>query len=495
MMHKICSILMFIQYQYMENKKVLKLPPKVARPFIISNNSVSSEQIVKPIIAPTILSEKIVEPIIKGTDEFEKIVEPIVKNDLILSVKSGKIPIIITRKPVKLPEDTIISLIASKWLENERWRKTHIDNYFISSHGRCFNEKNKHLKNVKPDDKGYIPYALLCQKKEQTIYAHQLVMAAFVGPYPKDHVIDHIDRVKHNNKLENLRYVTYNINNLNKNPSIQRGNPIDQFDLNGNFLKRWSKAQEIADHYTINAVVIRQYARKQKPYYNYIFKYAIDEIEGEEWVRLDIENSSLEVSNYGRVKNSNFTPHFGTKSGNGYREVMVCNRPYKLHHLVCIAFKGDPPCEGAIANHLDEDRANNHIDNLEWVSGIRENNEYSLGRQVDQFDKAGNFIASFNTIQRAYEATGVPNTVIARSCKGIPIYKYDYVFKFKDEKTHKPSKRGKIVIQMDLSNMEVCRYDSIEEACIKMGMASSSIHYYCSRNGIGNGFKWKFGET
>lgn len=41
-------------------------------------------------------------------------------------------------------------------------------------------------------------------------------------------------------------------------------------------------------------------------------------------------------------------------------------RTYKVHRLICEAFHGLPPFDGAVVMHLDEDASNNHADNLAW---------------------------------------------------------------------------------------------------------------------------------
>jgi len=38
----------------------------------------------------------------------------------------------------------------------------------------------------------------------------------------------------------------------------------------------------------------------------------------------------------------------------------------KVHRLICEAFHGPPPFEGAIVIHLDENALNNRADNLRW---------------------------------------------------------------------------------------------------------------------------------
>lgn len=43
-------------------------------------------------------------------------------------------------------------------------------------------------------------------------------------------------------------------------------------------------------------------------------------------------------------------------------------KTYKVHRLVCEAFHGPAPFEGAVVMHLDEDARNNRPENLAWGS-------------------------------------------------------------------------------------------------------------------------------
>lgn len=62
----------------------------------------------------------------------------------------------------------------------------------------------------------------------------------------------------------------------------------------------------------------------------------------------------------------------GEQRANGYRAVAMRHDGKKarhyVHRLVCEAFHGPPPLEGATVDHLDGDKLNNAPSNLEWVS-------------------------------------------------------------------------------------------------------------------------------
>lgn len=97
-----------------------------------------------------------------------------------------------------------------------------IDDLWVDRTGAVIRIKEKDNKyyegNLSPkkDRSGY--YKVGCTSRKGAITIHELVMLAFVGPRPEGKQIDHRDRNKANNKLENLRYVTpkENMENVDK---------------------------------------------------------------------------------------------------------------------------------------------------------------------------------------------------------------------------------------------------------------------------------------
>ena len=79
----------------------------------------------------------------------------------------------------------------------------------------------------------------------------------------------------------------------------------------------------------------------------------------------------LEVSSHGGMRwAEGHGPKVGTSLKtylrNGYRVATVNRTTKNYHHLVCEAFHGEKPFPEAVARHLDDDRTNNHPDNLAW---------------------------------------------------------------------------------------------------------------------------------
>lgn len=110
------------------------------------------------------------------------------------------------------------------------------------------------------------------------------------------------------------------------------------------------------------------------------------------WKPIDGFEEYYSVSSYGRVKSYDRIvnlPNGGSyiKKGkilkphvdsDGYHVVKLfgtkINRFFKVHRLVALAFI-DNPENLSIVNHIDENKQNNHVENLEWCS-VEYNNNY-----------------------------------------------------------------------------------------------------------------------
>ena len=114
------------------------------------------------------------------------------------------------------------------------------------------------------------------------------------------------------------------------------------------------------------------------------------------WRQSIVEN--YEISNLGRIRNLK-TNHIITpeKEEKGYCRLSIrvngVKKHYAVHRLVAIAFIPNPENKPQI-DHIDNNKENNRVDNLRWVSNkenayyrwerIRRALEYASGRKGAQ---------------------------------------------------------------------------------------------------------------
>lgn len=88
------------------------------------------------------------------------------------------------------------------------WREVvEYPGYFVSSIGDVRGRSGRILKQGH-HSAGYLSVGPVRDGKNVTTLVHRLVAAAFIGPIPAGHEVNHIDGNKKNNRAENLEYVT-----------------------------------------------------------------------------------------------------------------------------------------------------------------------------------------------------------------------------------------------------------------------------------------------
>ena len=139
---------------------------------------------------------------------------------------------------------------------------------------------------------------------------------------------------------------------------------------------------------------------------------------------------NYEVSNLGKIRN--------IKSGkilkpqpdkDGYLRLGLYENNKKkklfLHRVLATAFIDNPEGKPQV-NHIDENKLNNDLSNLEWCTA-RENLVHGtrtkraaekLSQKVIQLDLNDNVLNVFKSMRQAERETGIPNESISRCCNG-----------------------------------------------------------------------------
>ena len=127
--------------------------------------------------------------------------------------------------------------------------------YQISNKGRVRSldykgTKKKKLLKASTNKEGYIQIRLYKNGKGKTYFVHRLVAEAFIlnpNNYP---VVNHKDENKSNNSVDNLEWCTVEYNNTYgtrlERMSKTRSKAIRQLSLEGDLIKVWESASEVA---------------------------------------------------------------------------------------------------------------------------------------------------------------------------------------------------------------------------------------------------------
>ena len=174
----------------------------------------------------------------------------------------------------------------------EEWKdiKGYESLYQISNLGRI-KGLNRYVKNnhsvryikeriLKPNKNkdGYYTISFWTKGKMKQHYIHRLVAQAFLDNPNNYPIVNHKDENPNNNNSLNLEWCNYKYNNdygTRKIKSmINQGKKVNQFDLQGNFIKQWNSTREIERTLKISHSVISKCCReKQKTSHGYIWKY------------------------------------------------------------------------------------------------------------------------------------------------------------------------------------------------------------------------------
>lgn len=117
-------------------------------------------------------------------------------------------------------------------------------------------------------------------------------------------------------------------------------------------------------------------------------------------------------------------------------------KPFAIHRLVAKHFIGLPEDKKEV-NHIDGDKTNNNVDNLEWLSG-KENMRHAIenglwksmkkgegGKTVKQFDLDGKYIATYpSTTMAGEQFSKHASSSIARACRGEYEVSYGYKWEY-----------------------------------------------------------------
>ena len=198
-------------------------------------------------------------------------------------------------------------------------------NYSVSNLGRVKNNKTEHIMKTQKSE-AYERVGLKCiDGKSHTKRVHRLVLEAFCPTEGMNKlVVNHKDADHFNNKLENLEWTTQS---ENVRRTWERGrkhinDKLDYYIFDTNKKEFW------------------------KPVYGY---------------------ENYEISNLGRVR-TELKQILKPDNINHYLYVRLNGHKVSIHRLMMKTFQPIDNAEEMQVNHIDGNKHNNQLDNLEWCT-------------------------------------------------------------------------------------------------------------------------------
>ena len=146
------------------------------------------------------------------------------------------------------------------------------------------------------------------------------------------------------------------------------------------------------------------------------------------------------VTSSGKVRYLKETIRKPQKDIKGYLNLRLSNNgTYKfcrIHRLVAEAFIPNPNNKPQV-NHINEDRADNRVDNLEWVTCTENNNHGSRNEKIAKIQRKpvegmslkDNSILKYKQLKDT-KLDGFNHLMVSRCCRGIQYKHRGYIWRF-----------------------------------------------------------------
>lgn len=190
---------------------------------------------------------------------------------------------------------------------------------------------------------------------------------------------------------------------------------------------------------------------------------------------------------------------------NGYKYVSLFknNKEYKryVHRLVAQTFINNPNSLPEV-NHIDGNKQNNNIDNLEWCSR-KYNHQHAIDtglfktKPILKYDKEGNLIKRYSNFKELkLEMLNVTHSGISNACHTLKRTYKDYFWRYESSVLpvipFKKKKTNIIVNQYDLEGKFIKQWNSYIEATKSLNLPIGDISRVCSgKRKTSGGYIWK----
>jgi hypothetical protein len=334
-------------------------------------------------------------------------------------------------------------------------------NYEVSTFGNVKNKTTNKILKLQKTNSGYYRCGLTHNCKTKHITIHRIVAKTFIQNPENKPTVNHKDRNRINNKLDNLEWATSKEQNLHKSKTNNiRRHALKVLRICSNtniILETYNSLKEASEwviknnlskiknnnYKSIMSKISAVINKKINCNTSFGYKWSRNEdnpnIDNEIWKQIPLIFTSncidYFISNKGRICYKN-----NIKSSycinNNYCVISIKYKLYYVHRLVALTFLENPKNKEFV-NHKDGNKLNNLLENLEWATCL-ENNLHAIEtglsktrKKVIQYDSNMNKIQEFNSIIECAKTLNVGRSCISDNCNGkYKSTKCGYIFRY-----------------------------------------------------------------
>lgn len=324
------------------------------------------------------------------------------------------------------------------------------DNYNVSNIGNIKNVISGRIL-TKNKNGNYLAVNLAHNNnnKRKVLLIHRIVAQAFLDNPDNKLTVNHINHITTDNRVCNLEWATqgeqniYNYKTETNKRSTSRRRPLkclcgETKEVLHTFnsvseAANWLNEEKEYNNLDTCLAGINGSLRKKWKCKGFYWEYDdldIKIIDGEIWKEIPNEftcdKPNYKISNKGRFMtdkgmliDKKSTEQYKTI---GFRNKLERGKIFAQHRLVALVFI-DNPDNKPLVNHIDGNKHNNCVENLEWVTH-QENtiHAHKLGligktcKKINQYDKQDNYIATFESIKEASIKLKLDKSSIGHMC-------------------------------------------------------------------------------
>ena len=391
------------------------------------------------------------------------------------------------------------------------------ESYSASSDGQIRNKSGKVLKPARKED-GYMQLTLTINQFSVCKFVHNVVALAFLENPDCLPEIDHKNRIRDDNRVDNLEWVSKAENRarrLLKSKNELKGDRTAVWKCDketGDKIELYRSLRDAADAIGVKWCGSICNVIKGRRTTAHGFKWILEghrDIADEIWKPLSPELVNGETGNFisseGRVKNKFGTVREGYIHTSGYKRVCIGNKDFMVHRLVAQMFL--PNFFGhELVNHKDGNKLNPRMYNLQWISpsgNILHALSTGLVKRhvpVRQLSLDGTLVAEFGSISEAVTATGCSHSGISFAAKRNTVSGCWRWALLEQDIQDKPlndhsafAGRVRPVRQLSLEGVKIADFPNISRAAKAVNYNRTAFRRGVLRNkGVWAGYKWEF---